>query len=269
MGWEVFMRRYLAGILIVLGVAVLAVHAEDFWVKKDWKSWSKEDCRKMLEDSPWTRKWSEAQVSMGAALPSVSGTAQEGAAGDTNLEVHYFVQDRSAIPVREAYIRQLQIDGKYDKMDEAHKKSFDEQADGYLNRVYDDVVLIHVEYGSSVVPFARQLANYWKSIREDAIPVNVFLINQRGDHIPPIKFSSPKNGDYAFELIFPRMKGGEPIVQDGDKEFSIEFHHPAVGSQNAGNTNNPGNPNAATLGGERVLSEFKVDKMMWKGKLNY
>jgi hypothetical protein len=263
------MRRYVAGILVILGLAVFSVRAEDFWVKKDWKSWSKDDAKKMLESSPWTFKWAQAQATVSASTPAISGGASEGAGGESELEVHYYIQDRSSIPVREAYVRQLQIDNKYDKMDDAHKKSFDAQAESLLTRTFDDVILIHVEYGSSVQPFERQLADYWQSIREDTIPVNVFLINQKGDHIPPIKFSSPKGGNYSFDLYFPRMKGGEPIIQDGDKSFSIEFHTPAVGRQNAGNTNNPGNANIGTLGAERVLAEFKVEKMAWKGKPNF
>ena len=76
------------------------------------------------------------------------------------------------------------------------------------------------------------------------IPVDIFLITQKGDHISPIRFNSPnKEGITRLSCIFPRMKGGEPIIQDSDKAFSIEFRTPPVGSQNAGNTNNPSNPN--------------------------
>jgi hypothetical protein len=259
----------MAGILVILGLAVLTVHAEEFWVKKEWRNWSKDDCKKMLQDSPWTRKWAESQVNLGSALPSLSGAGRDGAAGDTSLEVHYYVQDRSSIPVREAFIRQMQLENNYDKMDEAHKKGFDAQAETFLNRAYDDVILIHVEYGSNVTPFERQLANHWKSMRENAIPLNVFLINERDDHIPPIRFVSPKNGDYSFELFFPRMRGGEQIIRDTDKMFTVEFRTPAVGSQNAGNTNNPKDPKVTPLGRERVLSEFKVDRMMWNGKPSF
>jgi hypothetical protein len=259
------MRRYAVGILAVLGLAVFVVQAEDFWVKKDWKQWNKDDCKKMLQNSPWTFKFAISQVQLSSALPGSSGLGQEGAGGENNLEVDYFVQDRSSIPVREAYIRELQIDGKYDKMDDAHKKSFDQQAQSFLDRSFDDVILIHVEYGSTVQTFERQLAEYWQSIREDTIPTDTFLINQKGDHIAPIRFISPKNGEYSFELYFPRMKSGEPIVQDGDKSFSIEFPYPAVGSQQSGG-NAQGGGAIATLGKGRVLAEFKVEKMTWKGK---
>ena len=38
--------------------------------------------------------------------PAISGAASEGAGGESNLEVDYYIQDRSSIPVREAYVRQ-------------------------------------------------------------------------------------------------------------------------------------------------------------------
>ena len=47
-------RRYAAGILAVFALAVITASAEDFWVKKDWKQWTAADCKKLLEDSPWT-----------------------------------------------------------------------------------------------------------------------------------------------------------------------------------------------------------------------
>jgi len=259
------MRRYVFGMLAVLGLVALAVQAEDFWVKKDWKQWNKDQCTKLLQDSPWAFKFAVSQVQLSSALPGDSGLASEGAGGENKLEVDYFVQDRSSVPIREAYIRELEINNKYDKMDDARKKSFDQQAQALLDRTFDDVILIHVEYGSNVQRFERQLADYWKTLPENTIPTDTFLINQKGDHIAPIRFVSQKNADYSFDLYFPRLKSGEPIVQDGDKSFSIEFPYPAVGEQTSG-ANASGGGGIATLGKGRVLAEFKVEKMVWKGK---
>jgi hypothetical protein len=285
------MRRYLAGIFIVLGLAVASVSANEYWVSKEWKNWSKSDCKKMLQESPWAFKWEQAQVAPSAATPGIGGSESQGAGGETNLQVQYFIQDRSSIPVREAYIRQLQIDGNYDKMDDAHKKAFDAQANDLLNRTFGDEILIHVEYASNVQNFMIQLATYWKNIPPEKVPANVYLINQRGNRIPPTKFVSPKNGGYSFDLYFPRSKDGAPIVQESDKLFSIEFTTPPVGSQRGVHVSHdsgpgdmnmkplvmltdhevdiPNNPNTATLGAERVLAQFKVEKMMWKGKPSF
>jgi len=100
------------------------------------------------------------------------------------------------------------------------------------------------------------------------LPVDVFLINEKGDHIPPAKFISPKNADYSFELYFPRMQNNEPVIRDTDKTFSVQFPNPAVGSQKVGQNipgdpNNPNrvgdtsNPASPTMGKERVLARIQ------------
>lgn len=263
-------RRNVFAVVGILAVAVLTAQAEDFWVKKDWKQWSKDECNKMLQDSPWSKTWSKGQVNLSAAMPSVSGAASEGAAGERAPEVHYVIQFRSALPVREAFVRMSQIQNKYDKMDAAQKKAFDAQAESILGKTYDDVILVHVEYGSNIQTFEREMAAYWKSIRPDAVPTDFYLINERGDRIEPVRFMSPAAGVYAFELIFPRMKNNEPFVRDGDKNLSLQFVNPAVGVQSSsGGASSPNDPSVGTFGRERVLAQYKIDKMTANGKLTY
>jgi hypothetical protein len=76
------------------------------------------------------------------------------------------------------------------------------------------------------------------------------------------------------------MKSGEPVVQENDKTFSIEFPHPSATSvaqtpprtdvapytKRAGQESEP---NAAGSDQGRVLSEFKLDKMIWKGNRSF
>src|SRR5579864_943340 len=156
-------RRNVFAVFGVLLVAVLTVQAEDFWVKKDWTKWSKDECNKMLQDSPWSKHWGKGEVLLSAALPSqqqrnpvddpktasgtlgssnlgTTGAGQEGAAGDTQLELHYFVELQSALPEREALIRRLQLNNNYDKLDAERKKAFDARVQGLLDATYEDVI---------------------------------------------------------------------------------------------------------------------------------
>ena len=263
-----FRRRYFTGVLAILVVAVFTANASDFWVKKDWKQWSKDECEKILQDSPWTMKWAKSQMGS-SQMPGVSGANAEGAAGEKTPEMHYYVQLQSSLPVREAVVRRSQIDQKYDKMTEAQKKDFDTKAGALLSRNYDDVISIHVTYGSNLQSFERDMATYWKGIPPDGPPIDLYLINERGDRVPPIRINSPQNGSYSFDLIFPRLKNHEPIVHDGDKAFSLQFTHPAIGNQTQRTTTNPSDPSMDVFGEERVLIQFKLDKMMVNGKASY
>ncbi len=295
-------RRGAIAVLGILSLAVLAVQAEDFWVKKDWTKWSKDDVNKMLQDSPWSKRWGKGEVQLSATLPSqsqsnpandkrgatgtlgseigTSGTGQEGAGGDNNIEVHYFIELQSALPVRQAIVRRLQLSNNYDKLDADHKKSFDAQVQPLLAATYSDVIDVRVSYGSSQQSLERQLATYWKAIPEDSLPVDVYLINEKGDHIPPVKFVSQKNAEYSFEMYFPRMQNNEPVIRETDKAFSVQFPHPAVGSQKTGqitpkdpaNPNTTGtlnNPASPSLGKERVLVTYQLNKMVVGGKPTY
>jgi hypothetical protein len=299
------MRRYAAAILVVLFVSAAAICAGDAWVDKDWKVWSKDEVTIVLHDSPWSKHWAKGQVTTSAALPGVSGAGREGAAGANAPQIDYYLQIRSAMPVREAVIRDAQLDRSYDSMSDADKKAFDAQSAQFLNRVYSDAIVIHVLYSSNIQTFERQLAEHWQSIRPDAVPDDFYLINERGDRFSPSHFTSPKGGAYEFDMAFPRTVTGEPIIQPNDKTFQIQFVNPAVGRQVGTSTSGNGAPSAPAseasarrpggnpnpvrqlppTGGastrpantnavpnfkaERVLVEFNVQNMMWKGKATY
>jgi hypothetical protein len=240
-------RRYACGILLIIGCAALTLHAEDFWVKKDWKTWTKDEATRMTQDSPWAKQWGQAN-SVDRTDLNASTTA--GVAGESKETIQYIAQIRSALPLRLGIVRLLQIQQKYDKLTEDQKKSFDTQAEAIVNRNYADVILIHVYYNSSTQATARQLAQYWQSIPAESIPVNVYLINEHGLRVSPIRFVSPKSGAYEFEIIFPRMVNNEPVVLAGDKNLRLQFPHPGVGN----------------FSSDLALLEFKIDKMVWEGK---
>ncbi len=263
-------RNFFVGALALLFLSALAARAEDFWIKKDWTKWSKDECEKILQDSPWSRKWAKSQMGS-PQMPGVSGANAEGASGEKTPEMHYFVELQSSLPIREAVVRLSQINNKYDKMTGAEKKDFDAKAksEAILNRNYEDVIWFHVTYGSNLQSFEREMATYWKSIPVNAPPVDLYMITERGDRVLPVRFNSPPTGSYSFDVIFPRMKNNEPVVRNGDKELSLQFTHPAIGNQTQLNTTNPTNPSIDIFGEERVLIQFKLDKMMINGKPSY
>jgi hypothetical protein len=244
-------RRYAVGILAVFALAVLTASADDFWVKKDWHTWTTADCRKLLEDSPWAHRVlieNETNVSRlpsaGAqgtgASPSQADTAQNKDAG----EVNYVVQIRSAAPIREALIRQQQIDKQYDKMSDADKKAFDAQMDSlYKNK--DDAIIVHVRYYGNRDALSADLTTSWHSLPADTVPEGVILISQSGMKVTPVTFVADPNGGNEFDVTFPRAG-----FADGLKSFKLQIPHPALGD----------------FGAQKKMVEFKLDKMTFDGK---
>ena len=234
---------------IVLATASLA---QGPWAKKDWKQWSKEDCKKVLEDSPWAQRWTHSDEKMANFATRRSGTS--GVGSESELAVSYLVQFRSALPVREAVVRQVLIANQYDLADPEKKEAMRKQTDGFVNRTYDDIIVVHVIYGSNVQEYNRDLATFWQTrYSEGTVPQDTFLHGSRGQKIAPVRMISPKGGAQEFELIFPRMVEGKPLLERDDKAISLEFVSPSVGGVNS----------------SRVFMEFTVDKMVLDGQLIY
>jgi hypothetical protein len=246
------MRRWIAtAILMILGFTVLTVRADDFWAKKAWKDWTAADCKKLLEDSPWAhRKLIENETNIGR-LPSAGaqgtgaapGTADTAQNKDTG-EVNYVVQMRSAAPIREALIRQAQIDKQYDKMSDADKKTFDAQMDK-LYKYNDDTIAVHVRYFSNRDSLGADLEKSWKSLPNDTVPADMILISSNGTKVTPLTFLADPDGKDEFDLTFPRS-----AFAQGLKSFKLQIPHPALGD----------------FGASKVTVEFKLDKMTFDGK---
>jgi len=248
-------RQVVLGMLTVLGLAVVTAKADDFWVKKDWKTWTKGDCKKMLEESPWSKRALVENNSSNGSLPSagqgIQNTAQLGNSGTGDIT--YYVQLRTATPVREAVIRQAQIDAKYDKLSDAEKKAFDDKMDQQLNTMKPDTIAVHVVFETGKPELEKVIEDYWHSLPDNTVPMNFYLITEKGAKVPPVNFSFAKGTDDEFDVVFPRNVGSDPVIAANAKSMKIQFDNPAYGDF----------PTKA------VTVEYKFDKMSFNGKLTY
>lgn len=258
---------------VVVVILAITSYAQGPWAKKDWKQWSKDDCKKILEDSPWATRWRQSNAKMAEFATSNRNFGNEGVAAESELTVFYVVQLRSALPIREAFVRQLLIANGYDKLEPPQQKEMERQTEGFLSRKYDDVIVVHVIYGSNVQEYNRTLATFWQTIPEGTVPQQAFLNGPRGQKITPIRMMSPKGGAQEFELIFPRIVDGKPLLEPGDKSISVEFLVPGLPNRDVATGRDLAQRDTATGEGQvasaRVFAEFKVDKMMLNKQLVY
>jgi len=151
-------------------------------------------------------------------------------------------------------VRQAWIANRYDKMEPKKQEAMQKEVEGFLNRNYDDVIAVHVSYRSNVREYNRDLAIFWQTHwPEGSVPQQAFLTGPKGQKVTPIRLISSTVGAQEFELIFPRVVEGEPLLEPGDKGFAVEFVSPAVGQVDS----------------SRVFVEFKADKMVLNGKIAY
>jgi hypothetical protein len=241
-------RRFAAGILAVFALAVLTAGADDFWVKKDWKTWTAADCKKLMEDSPWAKRVLHENESDVSHIPSATqGASVDKSAAGLNQgagEINYVVQIRSAEPMRHAVIRQQQIDKGYDKMSDADKKAFDAQMEQLYNRP-GDPIMIHVKYYGNRPQLTTFLNNAWDSLPADTIPADLVLLPAGGGKVIPLTFMEDASGGPEFDVTFPRT-----ALAQGLKSFKLQIPNPAMGD----------------FGASKVIAEFKTDKMAVEGK---
>jgi len=235
----------------------LAGFGEDVWRKKpDFRDWTVQECRKVLQDSPWVQHWDNTRAQI-ARLPPTMAQAAAGEGSDepssgraSTLGVTYTVLLWSAAPLRQAHVRLMWLDPAVDKMNEQQRATLVEDLKQVLEP--SDKIVARVIYGSNVPDWDRDLAFHWQQQTLERVKNAIYLMvgNRR---INPIGFSVMSGAARQFDVAFPRTLDDHPTVTPENKTVGFELQVPAIG----------GNPS------ERVFVEFKTKNMMLADKLEY
>lgn len=265
-----FRKSSFAAVVITLLVTPGLGQDGEFWHRKDYRQWSERECQKLLDNSPWAKTHTLAQViieplqsprSPGAAAspgalevpaptvgPVTSPTADR--SREQRPEIKYSVQFRSALPIRQAMVRLMQIAQKYDQMQPAQKREIDQNAEAFLAKSFPENTVVFVSLTSNVREYQLELSRYWQAQTTQTLKNSVFLLGSNGEKVPLISYVWAGNGR-DFQLVFPRAYKDHPVAVSGDKAIQIEFVHPRIRQQRE----------------SRVLLEFKLEKMMMHGEL--
>lgn len=235
--------RCVAILSVLLAGMPAAAQAQDFWVTKNYKTWTEKECRKMLADSPWAK----TRVIGKAVLQELATRTLERARENTP-QIEYRIQFRSARPLRQALVRLQMLAAGYERLDADQRKALDEQAEKFLAAQFPDSVVLYVEYSTNTLGYARDLVNYWRT-RTTGLLQDVRLHTPRGGQLSLARFAHAGGDVGAFQLTFARQAGGEPNLVSRDDELQLEFNHPTIGA----------------VTGERVLIVFKVRDLLLDG----
>ena len=230
-------------VLLLLLASVAAAQSKDFWEKKDYRQWTDKECQKLLEDSPWANRHIVSQVFIDPIHTNSTTRERQG-----NPKIVYRVQIRSATPVKQALVRLSQINGHYDEMSDDRRLFFDQIVEKLISANNPESVVMHVTYTANVQNDDRELSRYWHSQTTERLKNFVFLIGGAGVRVPLSIYKPGDGTSHEFQFIFPRDSKGRPLIGPGDKTLKLEFNHPSIRGA-----------------GERVLIEFKIEKMMMQG----
>ncbi len=230
------------------------------WVAKDWTQWSAWDCENIQKYSPWAYYWDTGGREKGpSAFDNASGIGARRS---------YFVQLRSALPIRQSYLKQAQSVKRYDKLNAQKKQAFDEEYTRE-NARYDgsQVVITWGSYDYSWLGQSRQGA----LILSDGslvMPIETKLYCDQ----TLVEFGTRFEHSISTcaEYVFPRTVNGKPLYTTDDKDLLfvqgevLPFHGKAevLGPQRVEDFRRS---DSGPIGGFR----FPISTLMYKGKLEY
>lgn len=241
---------------VIFGLAIGTALADDFWTKKDSTQWSKGDCNKILQNSPWGKTGRVENSSSAGSAPSVSQDARDGnlgMSGQGTGSLEYYISMYSAPPVRMALVRKAELDKKFDKKPDAERQEFDKKFEADLPKFKDDEIAFHVGYYSPKLNLEQDISHFWQQlIPQGSVPDGTFLLTEDGRKVVPETYQPGKEiGE--FYVTFPRTDGGKPTIAEGAKTIKVQVTSPQVGDFSA----------------SKVIVEFKLDQIKWQDKATY
>ncbi len=238
-------------LLLCAFIATGVLMASDWWVRKPYNRWSKDECRKMLEDSPWAA--TQTSQILG---PYDSRNAGVGINIDLGQSVSYHVRFLTAKPVRMAIARQALIDGT-DKANEASLAKFVDNTD-----VEDIVVAVAVKADYRFPQFRNLLIE----LRTPDLINNTYLETDKGSIQYLKRYDPPGDDGIGAKFTFARrLPDGRPLVTS--KERKIRFETGLSLDQRQSVRNPPSDFYGGPDNSNRISIQFDLRKMVFNGRL--
>lgn len=211
---------------IVLSL-VFSLFAAKFWEKKpDYTTWTEDECRDLLKDSPWSLAFTHVyNRNMAASMspnPSDAGDSRGAVGGETmtgEREVVSFLQFRllTAKPIKMA-IGQLQL--LQNPNNEEAKKRVTE----YVEAGKGDQIVFQISY--STRPAGSSILRDWDTFfRQASLPDfqnTTYLTGSPSGNIRLSGYRRPDANNPNPVFTFPRLnEKGEPYFTGAEKSVSL------------------------------------------------
>jgi hypothetical protein len=201
-------RTVVAVFLLTTGVGILL--AKNKWDTVPFQQWSQDTVGKLLNDSPWAQAWTHKNVGVGG--------------GVNEQEFMFSVRLFSSQPIREAYVRMLQLLNKFDSMPADQKKDFDGRVTTpMLNADVKDEVVLAVAYKTNDQSAQRDLKRFFDTATTETLNQQAYIFSPQLGRVDLLKYIPPGTDGIGARFIYPRMVNSKPLLQPGDKELRFEL----------------------------------------------
>ncbi len=217
---------------------------------KPWTQWNQRDAEKILNDSGWGQTqtaMSTSEMTFSTASRDISGKGAVNEASGVNFRIRFL----SAKPIRQAFLRLLQLDPKVAPEQVA-------QVQRFVDTKYDNVVVIAVSYDQDGLPkdgrFTAPVFQAFSSGITSTLQNNVYLDLKGGKRIFLQEYIPPSSDGLGAKFVFPRTSDGKPLLEakSGDIRFYAEFPRLSGNNQQV-----------------RLTMRFKVSDMLYDGIIEY
>ena len=248
------MTQRFSVVLMLLVLAALAVQtATGQKQPKSWKDWSKKDAEKILSDSPWAHLQVDTDLSemfyqpttdarTSGRAPNANSRLEQGA---TNQETKltFGIRFFSARPVRQAFIRMIQL----------NKKDLEPDVVDRMNKFAEvpstDSIIIAVTIEGTDKRSLGKAMQVIESAATGTLKNTTYLERNDGKRIFLEQYVPPGKDGFGARFIFPRMVDEKPFLSPefNDVRFVSEYGPSSI----------------------KLNMRFKVSDMMMDGKLEY
>ena len=209
-------RCRFSSLLALMAMMCMALPASaQEWKRKPYTEWSLSEVVRILSDSPWAQTQVEyANLFHGVPTSTYSVT----------------IRLRSALPIRQALLRQKQILMNYQRFRAADKKRFDEETRTFVEcsdcRDYYIVTLVS-HMPSNTEPPLSQKREVWfdivdalKHFKIEDLKSKVYLANDKGERRDIVRFIPAKGDRREVMFVFARRNDqGKTLITPDNKKF--------------------------------------------------
>ena len=222
------------GVSVVLLFSLLAAVAIETAIAqkqtKSWKEWTKEDAEKILNHSPWGQQQVDTDLSemfyqpttdartSGGRAPNAGSRLEQGA---TNQETKlmYGIRFFSARPVRQAFIRMIQLQQKNLEADVI------ERMNSFAELPSDNSIIITVTIEGTDKRSLGKVMQIISSAATGTLKNTTYLERNDGKRLFLEEYVPPGKDGFGARFIFPRIVSERPFLtpETHDVRFVSEF----------------------------------------------
>lgn len=199
------------GCVILMSTLFVSANAQKFWQTKPYTEWSPNEVQQILLNSPWAQTNLE-KVTVGTTLNSYVAV----------------IRLRSALPIRQALLRQKQIQLNYAKFTATDKARFDSETREFLEckdctRNYIVTIRSPSSPAISANSVSVDVIGMLENLSLADVKPYVRLVNDSGDQRELVHFVPPKEPGGEAMFVFPRFDAnGKALVSTANKKFQFK-----------------------------------------------